>query len=161
MDSLYTIEDKPAFRAIGWRRRIDGPKEDSFEKVKAFFAEANAEGLLAQLAPLSAVEPLGILGIYDFRGRENHPGFDLWIAVASEAEAADGLESIDIPAATYLVLTATGTFLEVLMTLEKRVNEQLRLSPFVHAGSPDIEVHPFGQGEKDIVECTLWIPIMR
>ena len=161
MEPIFKLEDKPGFRAIGRRRRFDRPREDSRAETQAFFAEAKAEGLFAQIAPLGAVEPLGILSIYDSRSTGPNRGFDLWIAVASEAETPDDLEAIDIPAASYLTFSAVGSFPDVLIELEDSAIEQLRLSPSLHSDSLDIEIHPFALGEGGMGACALWISIAR
>lgn len=159
MESLFTLEDRPGFRAIGRHRRIDKAKEHARADAEAFFAEAQADGLFAQIAPLGAVEPLGILGIFDSRNRGNSCGFDLWIAVASEAEVPDDLESIDIPEATYLTFTAIGPFPEVMAEMEKIADEQLHRFPPSHAGALEIEIYPFACEENDNAECGLWVSL--
>ena len=149
----YRIEKRDAFRIVGVSAPLTKDIEENFQQVPQLWARAAADGTIPRLAGLMDGEPKGLLGVCD--GLESSR---YYIAVASSAPAAEGLEEYTVPAFTWAVFPGTGEGPASIQALERRVvAEWLPTSGYEYAEGPDVEVY-LGPG------CTkfeVWIPVVK
>ncbi|MDR0819542.1 MAG: AraC family transcriptional regulator [Oscillospiraceae bacterium] len=145
------IERKPAFTTAGIKKAF---RNDSTENlIPEFWTKENLDKIKA----LSNSEPREFFGLCaDFDGAHE---FDYYIAVATTA-AVSGLETYEVPAATWAILEKDGDLMELAGRFWK---EWLPSSGYRRADEniPDVEVYPeFGLLKPDY-EYELWFPVVK
>ena len=149
----YRIETRDAFRIVGISAPLGPDMEENFRNVPQLWGRAAADGTIPRLAALMDGEPKGLLGVCG--GKDNSRYF---IAAASSAPAADGLEEYTVPALTWAMFPGDGDGAQAIQRLQRRVvTEWLPTSGYEYAEGPDVEVY-LGPG------CTrfeVWIPVVK
>lgn len=149
----YRIETRDAFRIVGVSAPLGPDMEENFRNVPQLWGRAAADGTIPRLAALMDGEPKGLLGVCG--GKDNSRYF---IAAASSAPAADGLEEYTIPALTWAVFPGGGDSAEALQRLQRRVvMEWLPTSGYEYAEGPDVEVYL----NPECTKFEVWIPVVK
>ena len=151
----YQIMKRDAFRIVGFRTRIPTDQEESFRCVPGFWAETGPR--LGELIPLMSPEMPGVLGVSTCHLEEDF----YYIAVASDADAPEGMHEWTVPAAAWAVFSGSGQVPGAVQELQKRiVAEWLPDSGYEWAQAPDLEVYlsPPGAGES---QFQVWLPIQE
>lgn len=148
----YRIEEREAFRAVGFAMREPMTLEDCFEKVPGFWAQVSGE--IPRLAALmDGSGPLGILGVSACDGGR-FSGY--YIAAATRAPAPEDMETYTVPAATWAVFPCHGPIPQAMQDLQRRIiSEWLPSSGYEYAEAPDIEVY-----SADNYHNEVWLPIV-
>lgn len=148
----YRIEKKEAFRIVGVSRPLGKDMEENFSIVPQMWTQAAMDGTIPRLAGLMNGEPKGLLGVCDGVDSSRY-----YIAVASSAPLAEGLEEYTVPAATWAVFSGEGPS-QAIQELERRaVTEWLPTSGYEYADAPDVEVYLNPDPENAKFE--VWIPV--
>ena len=112
----YRIETKDAFRIVGISAPLGPDMEENFRNVPQLWGRAAADGTIPRLAALMDGQPKGLLGVCG--GKDNSRYF---IAAASSAPAADGLEEYTVPALTWAMFPGDGDGAQAIQRLQRRV----------------------------------------
>lgn len=150
----YHLEQKQAFRIVGFRIPISGDQEENFRRVPAFWHEMGPR--LGELLPLMDPAFPGLLGVCTME-EENY----YYIAVASEAPAPGGGCEWTVPAATWAVFSGQGSSHEAIQELLKRVvSEWLPSSGYQWALAPDMEVY-LTPADAEAARFQVWLPVVK
>lgn len=149
----YRIETRDTFRIVGVSAPLGPDMEENFRNVPLLWGRAAADGTIPRLAALMDGEPRGLLGVCG--GKDNSRYF---IAAASSAPAADGLEEYTVPALTWAVFPGGGDSAEALQRLQRRVvMEWLPTSGYEYTEGPDVEVYL----NPECTRFEVWIPVVK
>ncbi len=151
----YRIETKEAFHIIGISMPLHREIEKNFEVVPGMWQKAAMDGTIQKLAGMMDTPLKGILGVSACGDEEEWRYF---IAVAS-AQAAEGFERYEVPAATWAVFPGSGTN-QSIQELERRiVTEWLPTSGYEYGNAPDIEVYL--DPDPQNAQYEVWIPVRK
>jgi AraC family transcriptional regulator len=103
-------------------------------------------------------EPRVFIGLCaDFDGKHE---FDYYIAAATTDAVPDGLETYNVPAATWAILEKDGDLMELAGRFWK---EWLPSSGYRRAGEniPDVEIYPELDLPNPDYEYELWFPVVK
>lgn len=149
----YRIETRDTFRIVGISAPLGPDMEENFRNVPQLWGRAAADGTISRLAALMDGEPKGLLGVCG--GKDNSRYF---IAAASSAPAADGLEEYTIPALTWAMFPGDGDGAQAIQRLQRRVvTEWLPTSGYEYAEGPDVEVYL----NPECTKFEVWIPVVK
>ena len=149
----YRIEKRGPFRILGVSAPLEKDLEENFKSVPQLWGRAAAEGTIPRLAALMDGEPRGLLGVCDGLDSAKY-----YIAVASSAPAAEGLEEYTVPAFTWAVFPGTGESAAAVQALERRVvAEWLPTSGYEYTEGPDVEVYL----DPGCTKFEVWIPVVK
>ncbi|MEL7608941.1 MAG: AraC family transcriptional regulator [Bacillota bacterium] len=155
----YRIENRGAFRIVGVKAHYEMNAEENFLEIPTFWRQTVQSGAFAKLFPLMNGKPAGILGV---SACMNGKDFDYYIAVASDMDAPEGMESFAVPACTWAIFTCVGPMPSAIQTLQKRiVSEWLPSSGYEYANAPDIEVYFEGDQQSADYRSEVWLPIEK
>ncbi|MEA4999265.1 MAG: AraC family transcriptional regulator [Candidatus Limiplasma sp.] len=153
----YRIENRDAFRIVGMKLMLPMDVEASFQRVPLFWQE-NAHRVPELLAVMDGA-PAGVMGVSTCMNTQE-AGY--YIAVASSAPAPAGMESYDVPAATWAIFDCVGAMPHALQTLQRRIiTEWLPTSGYEYDNAPDIEVYTAGDQLSPSYQCQAWLPIVK
>ena len=149
----YRMENRAAFRIVGISAPLGQDLDENFKCVPGLWGRAAADGTIPRLAALMDGEPRGLLGVCG--GKD---GSRYYIAVASSAPAADGLEEFTVPAFTWAVFPGSGDSPNAIQQLQRRVvAEWLPTSGYEYADGPDVEVYL----DPQCTQFEVWIPVVK
>ena len=149
----YRIEAWDAFRIVGVSAPLSQNLEENFQCVPELWGRAAADGTIPRLAALMDGEPRGLLGVCDGLDSSKY-----YIAVASSAPAAEGLEEYIVPALTWAVFPGSGDGAAAIQQLQRRVvTEWLPTSGYEYAEGPDVEVYL----NPECTQFEVWIPVVK
>ncbi|MDD3362436.1 MAG: helix-turn-helix domain-containing protein [Hespellia sp.] len=132
----YRVEEKGAFRIIGYSKYLDREMENNFKTVPDFWDNAVENGIVSELLGLNNCEPHELLGITACGNRKI---WKYYIAVSSSLPLNEKYEEYIIPASMWAVFSGEGTNI-TLQDLERRiVTEWLPFSGYDYGDAPDIE----------------------
>lgn len=148
----YRIEERDAFRAVGFAMKEPMTLEDCFEKVPGFWARTSGE--IPRLVPLmDGSGPMGVLGVSAYDGGR-FSGY--YIAAATRRPAPEDMEEYSVPAGTWAVFPCCGPIPQAMQDLQRRIiSEWLPSSGYEYAEAPDIEVY-----SADNYHNEVWLPIV-
>lgn len=153
----YRIEKKEEIRIVGMAKPLYAELEKNFQIVPQMWEEAVVSGMIPKLAGMMDAQPMGILGISVCNDQEQWKYF---IAVASSAEAEEGMEEYVIPSFTWAVFPGEGVCPQAIQELEQRiVTEWLPTSGYEYDNGPDIEVYL--EPDPSNAKFEVWIPVVK
>lgn len=153
----YRIEKKEEIRIVGMAKPLYAELEKNFQIVPQMWEEATVSGMIPKLAGMMDAQPMGILGISVCNDQEQWKYF---IAVASSAEAEEGMEEYVIPSFTWAVFPGEGVCPQAIQELEQRiVTEWLPTSGYEYDNGPDIEVYL--EPDPSNAKFEVWIPVVK
>ena len=92
----------------------------------------------------------------------NGRDFDYYIAVTSDQDVPEGMESFTVPPCTWAIFTCVGPMPSAIQSLQRRiVGEWLPASGYEYANAPDIEVYFEGDQQAEDYRCEVWLPIEK
>lgn len=148
----YRIEEREAFRVVGFSMKGPMSLENCFERVPEFWGQTAGE--IPRLAALmDGSGPMGILGVSACDGG-SFSGY--YIAAATRAPAPADMAEYSVPAGTWAVFPCRGPMPQAMQDLQRRiVSEWLSSSGYEYAEAPDIEVY-----SADNLHNEVWLPIV-
>lgn len=148
----YRIEEREAFRVVGFSMKGPMSLENCFERVPEFWGQTAGE--IPRLAALmDGSGPMGILGVSACDGG-SFSGY--YIAAATRAPAPADMAEYSVPAGTWAVFPCRGPMPQAMQDLQRRiVSEWLPSSGYEYAEAPDIEVY-----SADNLHNEVWLPIV-
>src|SRR5699024_9983633 len=155
----YRIVEKPEFRIVGRKTRVPLVHQGANEAILAFERSLSAE-VRSAVEALSDQEPHGSVavtdGIDDSRGEGTW--LDYWRAAVTAAEAPEGLESLAVPAGTWVVFTTEGPYPEAMQTMWRDAyGEWFPSNPWRTRPGPEILQTNLRDGVR--AEAELWLPV--
>ena len=149
----YRIEEREAFRVVGFSMKGPMSLENCFERVPEFWGQTAGE--IPRLAALmDGSGPMGILGVSACDGG-SFSGY--YIAAATRAPAPADMAEYSVPAGTWAVFPCRGPMPQAMQDLQRRiVSEWLPSSGYEYAEAPDIEVY-----SADNLHNEVWLPIVH
>jgi AraC family transcriptional regulator len=152
----YRIEDKAAFRIVGFREPITNDAEEAFKCVPLFWQKTAP--LIPRILSLMDGEPKGMLGVStcnEIEGKQNY----YYIAVASGKPVADGMYEMTVPASTWAIFTGSGTSADTQALQVRIVSEWLPTSGYEWANAPDVEVYL--NNDPQNMQFEVWLPVAK
>ena len=148
----YRIEEREAFRVVGFSMKGPMSLENCFERVPEFWGQTAGE--IPRLAALmDGWGPMGILGVSACDGG-SFSGY--YIAAATRAPAPADMAEYSVPAGTWAVFPCRGPMPQAMQDLQRRIiSEWLPSSGYEYAEAPDIEVY-----SADNLHNEVWLPIV-
>ena len=146
------LEEREAFRVVGFSMKGPMSLENCFERVPEFWGQTARE--IPRLAALmDGSGPMGILGVSACDGG-SFSGY--YIAAATRAPAPADMAEYSVPAGTWAVFPCRGPMPQAMQDLQRRiVSEWLPSSGYEYAEAPDIEVY-----SADNLHNEVWLPIV-
>ena len=157
----FRLVSRPTFWLAGKKTWIGGPDNAEFGR---FWEQCRAEGLfdifdrLTQLKP--GVVTQGVtLGISRVEQDPSRREFYYMIAVEiEEKDAADGLDTYQVPATQWAVFECRGKIPDAIVTAEIfAFTRWLPDSGYTHDLAPEMEVYPPAVKED---YCEFWLPVI-
>ncbi len=159
----YRIVDKEAFYIVGFKKRITmqfkGVNPQMDEVVQKLTPE-----VIAELKSLCDVEPKGILSVSsNFENRtEEGTALDQYIGVATSKPYDGGYSLLPVPASTWAVFKAVGSFPDALQkTWAGIYAEWFPTSGFESAEGPEILWNESPDTSKTDYKSEIWVPVRK
>lgn len=153
----YRIEQKEAFRVVGYRMPLEKEIEKNFSTTPRFWGKVSQEGGLERLLPKMDGNCPGVLGLSACFGDDD---WSYYIAVASGEPADEGMEEYRVPASLWAVFSGEGPMPEAVQQLEKRmVTEWLPSSGYEYGDAPDIELYL--NADPANARFEIWLPVVK
>jgi AraC family transcriptional regulator len=156
----YRIVDKPSFRLVGRRTRVPlvhlGPNSAITE-----FERTLDPAVREQIATLADQEPRGPLSVTDAIDETRAEGteLDYWHAAATSAEAPDGLDELEVPAGSWVVLETSGPVPEAIQYLWRDAYvEWFPSNPWRARPGPELLRTRLSE-DGSHAEAELWLPV--
>ncbi|MGQ7888265.1 AraC family transcriptional regulator [Paenibacillus anseongense] len=160
----YRIEEKEAFRIVGLKKRVPIIFEGVNPEIAAMWGSLNEE-LILQLKSLSNVAPSGLIsGSANFsEGRMEEKGeLDHYIGAATTKECPDHLAALEVPASSWAVFEAVGSFPETLQQVWGRIYaEWFPSSSYEQVDGPEILWNESKDVTSPNFRSEIWIPVSK
>ncbi len=155
----YRIVQKDAFRVVGLKARVPLIYEGMNPAMGEFMSSIPRERWAA-IESLADQEPRGAITVMDGIDEERREGseLDAWAAAVTSQQAPEGLDTLEVPAGTWLVLAASGAFPAAMQQLwPQAYAEWFPANPWRTRRGPELVAVEFGpDGDAD---AELWLPI--
>ncbi|PDP88061.1 AraC family transcriptional regulator [Glycomyces fuscus] len=162
----YRIVDKEAFRLVGPRARVPLVYEGENPAITEFVRGLGRD-VHRRLEELSDQEPRGVLAVTANidPAREEGSELDYYQAAATSAPAPEGMQTLEVPAGTWVVFPfsgSSGSFPESLQRMWADAFAQWFPSnpSYRTAEGPDILRVEYGE-DPTAAEGELWLPAER
>lgn len=159
----YRIIEKEAFTIIGLKRRVSLLYNGVNPEIAAMWASLTEEDIRA-LKQLSDVEPTGLISasVNFTEGRAEGTQLDQFIGVATTESHSDKWQVLPVPASTWGVFTARGTFPDQLQSVWGRIySEWFPLSGYEISEGPEILWNESKDTSLPDFHSEIWIPIVK
>ncbi|MDR9857253.1 AraC family transcriptional regulator [Paenibacillus sp. VCA1] len=160
----YRLEEKEAFRIVGLKKRVPIVFNGVNAEIASMWASLD-EGTISLLKQLSDVEPRGLISASaNFsEGRMNEQGeLDHYIGAATTAECPDHLSSLEVPALTWAVFEAVGTFPDALQSVWGRIySEWFPSSGYEAVEGPELLWNESKDTSSPNYRSEIWIPVAK
>ncbi|WP_334071496.1 MULTISPECIES: AraC family transcriptional regulator [Paenibacillus] len=160
----YRLVEKEAFRIVGLKKRVNL----IFHGVNPEIAEMAAsldEETIKLLKRLSNTNPQGIISAsaHFSDGRMEEQGeLDHYIGAATTLEGPEHLASLEVPASTWAVFEAVGTFPDVLQSVWGRIySEWFPSTDYEAVEGPEILWNEHPDTTDPDYRSEIWIPVRR
>ncbi|MER6488198.1 AraC family transcriptional regulator [Streptomyces virginiae] len=159
----YRIVEKESFRVVGRKATVPLVHEGLNEAASAHVESLDARAIVRMKA-LTGGEPEGILSavVHLTDSREEGAEVDYWVGVvARPGAAAEGLDTLDVPAGTWAVFDNRGPYPSALQELWRDVFTQwFPSNPYASRPGPELLLtQPVEVGAE--TDSQLWIPVER
>jgi len=152
----YRIENKEAFRIVGFREEISNDAEEAFETVPLFWEKTMPH--IPDLISLMDSSAVGLLGISTCNEVENQQNY-YYIAVVSDKLAPEGMGELTVPACTWAIFSGCGNQEDIQSLQIRIVSEWLPTSGYEWANAPDIELYLSDNPHN--MQFEVWLPVVR
>ncbi len=160
----YRIEEKPAFRIVGIKKRVPIVFEGVNPEIAAMWRTLDG-AMIDRLKSLSSVDPRGLISASTnfSEGRMEEKGeLDHYIGAATTSDCPDGLARLEVPALTWGVFTAVGPFPAALQDVWGRIYaEWLPAASFELAEGPEMLWNEHKDTSAPDFRSEIWIPLAR
>jgi AraC family transcriptional regulator len=155
----FQIYEKPAFLVTG-KVLLTSQANNT---IPEFWQQCNQDGSSELIGQYVACQNIGnaMLGVC-FDGKPDGT-FRYMIGVETPAAPTDtSLETIEVPASTWLAFESIGPMPQAIQNLWQRIyKEFLPSSNYNHAGTADLEVYYPGNTAAADYRCEVWIPVVK
>ncbi len=160
----YRIHEKDAFRIVGISKRVSIVFNGVNPEIAEMWKSLN-ENTIRELKELSNVEPSGLISASTnfSEGRMEEKGqLDHYIGVATTEKCPDNLMQLEVPALTWAVFEAVGTFPDALQNVWGRIySEWFPSSAFQQAEGPEILWNQNKDVSSPNFKSEIWIPVIK
>ncbi|MHB1394879.1 MAG: AraC family transcriptional regulator [Clostridia bacterium] len=160
----YRIVEKEEFRIVGLKKRVPIIFSGVNPEIASMWQSLNTD-LINKLKSLSNVKPLGLLSASaNFsEGRMEEKGeLDHYIGVATTKECPDNLTQLEVPASTWAVFEAVGSFPDTLQNVWGRIySEWFPSSNYEQTEGPEILWNEHKDVTSPTFESEIWIPVLK
>lgn len=154
----YRIVEKEAFQAVGVRREFSLENEENLKGIPLMWQEVHRDGTNDRIAQLNNGKIEGILGICV--SLDDRQAIDYWVAAAYEGDVPEGLEQLTIPSSKWGVFEVRGPMPDAMQKAWKQIfSEWFPSSGYKPAGTPELEVYPWGNPNAADYYSEIWIPL--
>ncbi|WP_088068732.1 AraC family transcriptional regulator [Gottfriedia luciferensis] len=160
----YRIEEKDAFRIVGIKKRVPIIFNGVNPEIALMWKSLKMD-TITQLKKLSNIEPVGLISASTnfSEGRMEEKGeLDHYIGVATTNRCPDSFIQLEVPASTWAVFEAIGTFPDALQEVWGRIySEWFPSSNYEQLEGPEI----LWNEQKDLTspafKSEIWIPVLK
>ncbi|WP_410768463.1 GyrI-like domain-containing protein [Fontibacillus sp. BL9] len=160
----YRVVEKDAFRIVGIMERVPIVFEGANPHITSMWERLNEEKI-GRLKQLSNVEPFGLIsGSANFsEGRMEEKGeLDHYIGVATTQECPDDFVSLEVPALTWAVFEAVGSFPSALQDVWGRIySEWFPSTGYETTEGPEILWNEHKDLADPAFRSQIWIPVKK
>ncbi|MDG5788864.1 AraC family transcriptional regulator [Evansella sp. AB-P1] len=135
----YRIEQKDAFKVVGWKKRINLVPTGTNPEISEMW-ESISDDTYTQIEELSNLEPRGIINICtNFSDERSQDGeLDYYIAAATTKPCPENLEELEIKEYTWAVFEVEGDWDVVQEAWGRIYSEWFPSSGYEHVEGPEI-----------------------
>ncbi|PMR60225.1 hypothetical protein C1A38_15550 [Verrucosispora sp. ts21] len=157
------IVDHPAFRLVGHAARVPLIHRGINPYIQQHIAALPAEEHL-RLKALGNAEPSGLLAVSDDLDADYGEGSELTylhgVAVSPSTPIPGGLDIIEVPAGTWVVIRTAGPHPQTLQNAwAMAAAEWFPFNPWRLRRGPEIVAVPDPANDFSTATCDLWLPI--
>lgn len=159
----YRIIEQEAFTIIGRKKEFSVANNENQIGIPKMWNEANENGTTDALVHLNNGKLKGTVGVCVEKAAKNgYPVIDYWIATAYEGTAPTEFETLEIPAAKWVVFEVYGPMPNAMQETWKRIYaEWFPTSGYSHAnGVPELEVYSDENTSNPDYYSEIWIPVL-
>lgn len=159
----YRLVEKDEFYIVGFKKRITMQFKGINPEMDSLVQKLTPE-VIAELKSLCDTEPKGMLSVsanFDERTAEGSQ-LDQYIGVAASQAMSNHYDLLHVPAATWAVFKAVGTFPEALQdTWAKIYAEWFPASGYEMTGGPELLWNETPDTSKPDYKSEIWIPVRK
>ncbi|MFQ8009837.1 GyrI-like domain-containing protein [Bacillus sp. NIO_002] len=160
----YRIEEKEAFRIVGIKKRVPILFKGVNPDIASMW-ESLDEAAINQLKELSNVAPVGLISASTnfSEGRTEENGeLDHYIGAATTKHCPNHLSQLEVPASTWAVFEASGSFPDALQEVWGRIySEWFPSSHYEQIEGPEILWNEHKDVTSPSFKSEIWIPISK
>ncbi|WP_439390500.1 GyrI-like domain-containing protein [Bacillus velezensis] len=160
----YRIEEKEAFRIVGIKKRVPILFKGVNPDIASMW-ESLDETAINQLKELSNAAPVGLISASTnfSEGRTEENGeLDHYIGAATTRHCPDHLSQLEVPASTWAVFEAAGSFPDALQEVWGRIySEWFPSSHYEQIEGPEILWNEHKDVTSPSFKSEIWIPISK
>ncbi|BAE82912.1 AraC family transcriptional regulator [Desulfitobacterium hafniense] len=159
----YRLVEKDEFYIVGFKKRITMQFKGINPEMDSLVQKLTPQ-IIAELKSLCDTEPKGMLSVsanFDERTAEGSQ-LDQYIGVATSQTMSNHYDLLHVPAATWAVFKAVGTFPEALQdTWAKIYAEWFPASGYEMTGGPELLWNETPDTSKPDYKSEIWIPVRK
>ncbi|NLS86765.1 AraC family transcriptional regulator [Bacillus subtilis] len=160
----YRIEGKEAFRIVGITKRVPIIFKGIHPEIAAMWESLDEEAI-SELKAISNVAPLGLISASTnfSEGRAEEKGeLDHYIGAATTKQCPNHLSQLEVPASTWAVFEAIGSFPDTLQEVWGRIySEWFPSSNYEQIEGPEILWNEHKDVTSPSFKSEIWIPIAK
>ncbi|NLS41061.1 AraC family transcriptional regulator [Bacillus subtilis] len=160
----YRIEEKEAFRIVGITKRVPIIFKGIHPEIAAMWESLDEEAI-SELKAISNVAPLGLINASTnfSEGRAEEKGeLDHYIGAATTKQCPNHLSQLEVPASTWAVFEAIGSFPDTLQEVWGRIySEWFPSSNYEQIEGPEILWNEHKDVTSPSFKSEIWIPIAK
>ncbi|AFI27099.1 AraC family transcriptional regulator [Bacillus sp. JS] len=160
----YRIEEKEAFRIVGITKRVPIIFKGIHPEIAAMWERLDEEAI-SELKAISNVAPLGLISASTnfSEGRAEEKGeLDHYIGAATTKQCPNHLSQLEVPASTWAVFEAIGSFPDTLQEVWGRIySEWFPSSNYEQIEGPEILWNEHKDVTSPSFKSEIWIPIAK
>ena len=159
----YRIEEKPAFKIVGLKKRVSLIYEGVNPEISAMW-QSLTEELIGTLKSISNIDPRGMISASTnfSEGRLEGGKLDQYIGVATTSQPPQGLDFLEVPAGTWAVFDVIGPFPQTLQNIWGRIySEWFPSSSYEQVKGPEILWNESKDTNSATYHSEIWIPIRK
>lgn len=155
----FRMVKKERFMIVGSKqqiRKIDG--DEDFAKITELWANLDDE-MAGKLLSLSNGYFEGLIGA---SANNQDDAYDYYIGVSGEADQAENMAVVEVPALDWAVFQVVGALPDAMMNVWKRIfTEWFPGSGYESVDAPCLEIYSEGDICGSDYSCELWIPVRK
>ncbi|MCR9040687.1 AraC family transcriptional regulator [Bacillus sp. L381] len=160
----YRIEEKEAFRIVGIKKRVPIIFKGVNPEIASMW-ESLDEETINELKELSNATPLGLISASTnfSEGRTEEKGeLDHYIGAATTKHCPNHLSQLEVPASTWAVFEAIGSFPDALQEVWGRIySEWFPSSNYEQIEGPEILWNEHKDVTSPSFKSEIWVPISK